>query len=136
MLIDYVIAAALALTGLTGALVLTQEIIALHSAAYHLVIADNLLGEIEARYVMSSHSLQELTRPCGDATEHKQGFCFYLEAGLRSLPASRIEVLGTNQMRLSWSETNGEQISVFRALPVPLSPLGQGDSPHGYLPDG
>ena len=131
MLIDYVIAAALALVGLTGALVLTQEIIALHSAAYHLVIADNLLGEIEARYVMSSHSLQELTRPCGDATEHQQGFCFYLEAGLRSLPASRIEVLGTNQIRLSWSETDGEQISVFRALPEPLSP-----SRHGYLPDG
>lgn len=136
MLIDYVIAAALALTGLTGALVLTQEIIALHSAAYHLVIADNLLGEIEARYVMSSHSLQELTRPCGDATEHQQGFCFYLEAGLRSLPASRIEVLGTNQMRLSWSETNGEQISVFRALPVSLSPSRQGYTPYGYLPDG
>jgi hypothetical protein len=49
VLIDYVIAAALALVGLTGALVLTQEVIALHSAAYHLVIADNLLGEIEAR---------------------------------------------------------------------------------------
>lgn len=101
MLIDYVIAAALALTGLTGTLVLTQEIIALHSAAYHLVIADNLLSEIEARYVMSSHSLQELTGPCGDATEYQQRFCLYLEAGLRNLPASRIEVLGTNQISLS-----------------------------------
>ena len=136
MLIDYVIAAALALAGLTGALVLTREVIALHSAAYHLVIADNLLGEIEARYVMSSHSLQELTGPCGGATEYQQRFCLYLEAGLRNLPASRIEVLGTNQMRLSWSETDGEQISVFRALPVLLSPSRHGDSPHGYLPDG
>ena len=136
MLIDYVIAAALALVGLTGALVLTQEVIALHSAAYHLVIADNLLGEIEARYVMSSHSLQELMGPGGDAMEDQQRFGLDLEAGLRNLPASRIEVLGTNQMRLSWSETDGEQISVFRALPARLSPSRQVYSPQGYSPHG
>ena len=122
MLIEYLIAAALALMGLTGALVLTQDITAMHSATYHLVIADNLLGEIEAQYLISGEPLQELTAPCGNAAEHPQRLCHYLEAGLRYLPASRIEVLGTNRVRLSWSETDGEQMTVVRALPALLSP--------------
>jgi len=123
VLIEYLIAAALALMGLTGALVLTQDVIAMHSATYHLVIADNLLGEIEAQYLMSGEPLQDLTAPCGNAAEQSQRFCDYLEAGLRHLPASRIEVLGTNRIRLSWSETDGEQMTLVRALPanVPLA---------------
>ena len=129
MLIDYLIAA-LALAGLTGALVLTRDVIALHSATYHLVIADNLLGEIDARYVTSKQSLQELTGACGDATENPQRFCQYLQASLRNLPESRIEVLGTNRIRLSWSETDGEQISVLRVLSSSLSPSRYGHSPH------
>jgi len=93
------------------------------------------LGEIEARYVMSSHSLQELTGLA--ARNGISATILPLPGGwLRNLPASRIEVLGTNQIRLSWSETDGEQISVFRALPVPLSPSRHVYSPHGYLPDG
>ena len=131
MLIEYVVAAALALVGLTGALVLTQDVIGLHSAAYHQVIADNLLAEIEARYLVSDHPLQKLTGPCDNATEEQQRFCQYLGAGLRKLPESRIEVLGTNQIHLSWSETDGAQMSVFRLLPAPLSPSGYGDSPNG-----
>lgn len=131
MLIDYVVAAALALVGLTGALVLTQDVIGLHSAAYHQVIADNLLAEIEARYLVSDHPLQKLTGPCDNATEEQQRFCQYLGAGLRKLPESRIEVLGTNQIHISWSETDGAQMSVFRVLPAPLSPSGYGDSPNG-----
>ena len=131
MLIDYVAAAALALVGLTGALVLTQDVIGLHSAAYHQVIADNLLAEIEARYLVSDHPLQKLTGPCDNATEEQQRFCQYLGAGLRKLPESRIEVLGTNQIHISWSETDGAQMSVFRVLPAPLSPSGYGDSPNG-----
>lgn len=121
MLIEYLIAAALALIGLTGALVLTQDVIAMHSATYHLVIGDNLLGEIESQYLVSGQPLQELTAPCGNAADHPQKFCQYLEAGLRHLPASRIEVLGTNRIRLSWSETDGEQMTLVRALPASLS---------------
>jgi len=123
VLIEYLIAAALALMGLTGALVLTQDVTTMHSATYHLVIADNLLGEIEAQYLMSGESLQDLTAPCGNAAEQSQRFCDYLEAGLQHLPASRIEVLGTNRIRLSWSETDGEQMTLVRALPanVPLA---------------
>ena len=123
MLIEYLIAAALALMGLTGALVLTQDVTTMHSATYHLVIADNLLGEIEAQYLMSGEPLQDLTAPCGNAAEQSQRFCDYLEAGLQHLPASRIEVLGTNRIRLSWSETDGEQMTLVRALPanVPLA---------------
>ena len=131
MLIEYVVAAALAVVGLTGALVLTQDIIGLHSAAYHQVIADNLLAEVEARYLVSGHPLQKLTGPCDNRTEDQQRFCQYLESGLQKLPESRIEVLGTNQICLSWSEAEGTQMSVFRALPVPLSPSGYGDSPNG-----
>lgn len=114
MLIEYLIAAALALMGLTGALVLTQDVIAMHNATYHLVIADNLLGEIEAQSLISGEPLQELTAPCGNALEQSQRFCQYLEARLRNLPASRIEVLGINRIRLSWSETDGEQMTVVR----------------------
>ena len=114
MLIEYLIVAALALMGLTGALVLTQDVIGLHSATYHLVIAHNLLGEIEAQSLISGEPLQELTAPCGNALEQSQRFCQYLEAGLRNLPASRIEVLGKNRIRLSWSETDGEQMTVVR----------------------
>ena len=123
MLIEYLIAAALALMGLTGALVLTQDVTTMHSATYHLVIADNFLGEIEAQYLMSGESLQDLTAPCGNAAEQSQRFCDYLEAGLQHLPASRIEVLGANRIRLSWSETDGEQMTLVRALPanVPLA---------------
>ena len=123
MLIEYLIAAALALMGLTGAFALTQDVTEMHSATYHLVIADNLLGEIEAQYLMSGEPLQELTVPCGEVAEQPQQFCHYLEAGLRHLPASRIEVLGTNRIRLSWSETDGEQMTLVRALPsnVPLA---------------
>ena len=131
MLIEYVVAAALALVGLTGALVLTQDVIGLHSAAYHQVIADNLLAEIEARYLVSDHPLQKLTGPCDNATEEQQRFCQYLGAGLRKLPEFRIEVLGTNQISVSWSETDGAQMSVFRVLTAPLSHSEYGDSPHG-----
>ena len=122
MLIDYVAAAALALVGLTGALVLTQDVIGLHSAAYHQVIADNLLAEIEARYLVSDHPLQKLTGPCDNGTEDQQRFCQYLETGLRKLPESSIEVLGINQIGISWSEMDGAKVSVFRTLPAPLSP--------------
>ena len=74
MLIEYLIAAALALMGLTGALVLTQDVSAMYSATYHLVIADNLLGEIEAQYLMSGEPLQALTAPCGNAADPPQKF--------------------------------------------------------------
>ena len=136
MLIEYLIAAALALMGLTGALVLTQDVTAMHSATYHLIIAHNLLGEIEAQYLMSGEPMQELTAPCGNAADSPQKFCQYVEAGLQNLPASRIEVLGTNRIRLSWSETDGEQLTVVRALPALLSPSrydhsSRGDSPNG-----
>ena len=136
MLIEYLIAAALALMGLTGALVLTQDVTAMHSATYHLVIADNLLGEIEAQSLISGEPLQGLTAPCGNAAEQPQRLCHYLEAGLRYLPASRIEVLGANRVRLSWSETDGEQMTVVRALPALLSSSrhehsSQGDALNG-----
>ena len=123
MLIEYVVAAALALMGLTGALVLTQDVIAMHSATYHLVIADNLLGEIEAQYLMSGEPLQALTAPCGNAAAPPQKFCHYLEASLLRLPASRIEVPAINRIRLSWSDTDGEQMAVSRALPALPPPL-------------
>jgi len=123
VLIEYLIAAALALMGLTGALVLTQDVSAMYSATYHLVIADNLLGEIEAQYLMSGEPLQALTAPCGNAADPPQKFCHYLEASLLRLPASRIEVPAINRIRLSWSDTDGEQMAVSRALPALPPPL-------------
>ena len=131
MLIEYLIAAALALMGLTGALVLTQDVIGLHSATYQLVIAHNLLDEIEAQYLMSGEPLQELTVPCGNAADPHQKFCQYVDAGLQNLPASRIEVLGTNRIRLSWSETDGERMTVVTGLPASQSPR-----PHKYSQNG
>jgi len=136
VLIEYLIAAALALMGLTGAFVVTQDVTAMHSATYHLVIADNLLGEIEAQYLISGQPLQEMTAPCGEAANPPQKFCHYLEAGLRHLPTSRIEVLGANRIRLSWSETDGEQMTLVRALPASLSLWRHEHFHHGDSPSG
>ena len=136
MLIEYLIAAALALMGLTGALVLTQDVTAMHSATYHLIIAHNLLGEIEAQYLMSGEPLQALTAPCGNAADPPQKFCHYLEASLLRLPASRIEVFGTNRIRVSWSETDGEQMTVVRALPASLALWSHEHFHHGDSPNG